>query len=109
MMTMLRSKACFLSPFVNHLAYICIALLFGNIYFEISNESEVLQRLFHPTISSSSSMMMMMDSFIAVEATTNANDLVTMYALRSAFNNYTGWAGADPCAQTGGKKITHLS
>jgi hypothetical protein len=99
-MMMLRSKACFLSPFAIHLAYICIALLFGIVLFEISDESEIHLRSFHPTISVSSSMMM--DPFIVVEAI-NTNDQAAMYELRSAFNNYTGWmTSTDPC--TGGKK-----
>jgi hypothetical protein len=93
-MMMLRSKACFLSPFAIHLAYICIALLFGIVLFEISDESEIHLRSFHSTISSSS----MMDPFIAVEATTDDNDLAAMYAVRSAFNNFTGWmTSTDPC------------
>jgi hypothetical protein len=95
----LRPKACFLSPFANHLAYICIALLFGNIHLEISDESEIHQRSFHPT--SAISLSGPMDSFIVVEATTDANDQAAMYAVRSAFDNYAGWAGTDPC---GGKK-----
>jgi hypothetical protein len=103
---MLRSKACFLSPFANHLACICIAFLFGNILLEISDESEIHQRLFPSTISLSSSSLMIMDSFVAVEAITDANDLAAMYAFRSAFNNYTGWMnGTDPC--TG--NLAHLS
>jgi hypothetical protein len=102
-MMMLRFKACFLTPFAIHLAYLCIALLFGIILFEVSDESEIHQRLFHPAISSSS---LIMDPFIAVEAITNATDLAAMYELRSAFNNYTGWMnGTDPC--TG--NLAHLS